>query len=77
MALSDIKKMNAFKMKIKQENIAEGGIYFMTGVSGWDIPKGVLVYNTTTNKLMFGNASGLRGLSGCDNLTSTNAATGS
>ena len=48
------KAYDHFRARIKAYNIRIGEIFFMSGTSGWTVPSGVLIYNTTSNKLILG-----------------------
>lgn len=57
MSVTKTKAYQQFKLRVKAENIMPCECFFMSGVSGWTIPSGVLIYNTTTNKFMVGTGS--------------------
>ena len=48
------KAMQMFRLLIKANNIMPAEIYFMSGTTGWSVPSGILVYDTTNNKLILG-----------------------
>jgi hypothetical protein len=54
MAWSDLKALQRFRLRIKDQNIMRGDVFFLSGTTGHTIPSGVLIFNTTTNKLMVG-----------------------
>jgi membrane protein insertase Oxa1/YidC/SpoIIIJ len=57
MSVSTTKAYQQFKMRVRAENVMPCEMFFMTGVTGWTIPSGVLVYDTSSNKLLIGTGS--------------------
>lgn len=57
MSVTKTKAYQHFKLRVKAENIMPAEMFFMSGTTGWTIPSGVLVYDTTNNKLLIGTGS--------------------
>lgn len=48
-----------FSLLVKANNVQSAQVFFLStaAMSGWTIPSGVLIYDTTLNKLKFGVGS--------------------
>ena len=54
MSYGNKKAWEHFRLRIKAENIQPNEVYYMSGTSGWTIPSGVLIFDTTLSKFKMG-----------------------
>jgi hypothetical protein len=53
------KALEHFRAKVRGDNIRAAEIFFMTtaAYSGWTLPSGVIIYDTTANSFVVGKGS--------------------